>query len=60
MPRVIVSLKPKEGEALLELAMDNGRDPRQQAAWLIRQWLIRAGYLPQPEPPYAGQDNESR
>lgn len=44
-PRVIVYLERDERQALFNLANTEKRDPRQQAAWLIRQSLEHLGLL---------------
>lgn len=43
--RIYVPLEPKEMRALAEMAEQERREPRQQAALLIREELIRLGYL---------------
>ena len=45
MARVTVTLDSDEKVALLALAQDQRRDPRAQAALLIRQGLERSGLL---------------
>ena len=50
MIRLTVMLEPDERQALLALAEKERRDPRQQAAVIIRQELERLGLLP---PAYA-------
>lgn len=45
MRRMTVSLRQEEREALLALAEQERRDPRQQAAVLIRQELERYGLI---------------
>lgn len=43
--RMTVSLWPEERAALRELAMQERRDPRDQAAVIIREVLTRRGLL---------------
>jgi hypothetical protein len=56
MVRVSVTLQPEEKNALWALAQRERRDPRAQAALIIRRELERAGLLPaevitpQPQP----------
>jgi hypothetical protein len=45
MARVTVTLKISERDALVTLAEQERRDPRAQAALLIRQALVRRGLL---------------
>ena len=49
MPIVKITLYPEEREALVELARAEKRDPRAQAAMVIRDHLIRTGHLPEKE-----------
>jgi hypothetical protein len=51
--RIFVPLSRAEGVALLHLAEKERRDPRQQAAVIIRSALEKAGLLepPAPDPP---------
>lgn len=44
--KIYVSLEPSEAKALLDLAQREYRDPRRQAALLLRDGLNRAGALP--------------
>lgn len=46
MARVIINLRADEKDALLELADREFRDPRAQAALIIRTELERRGLLP--------------
>jgi hypothetical protein len=46
MARVIVTLKADELDALIELAERERRDPRSEAALLLREKLIECGCLP--------------
>jgi len=46
MARVMVTLYQDEREALITLAQQERRDPRQQAALCIRHELERRGLLP--------------
>jgi len=46
MSRLFVPLQRKEFEALFKLAENELRDPRQQAAVLVRQGLEQRGLLP--------------
>ncbi len=46
--RLSVPLTTSERDALLYLAQDERRDPRDQAALLVRRGLESAGYLPLP------------
>ncbi len=46
MNRISVPLEQSEITALVRLARDERRHPREQAAWLIRDGLQRAGLLP--------------
>lgn len=53
-PKITVYLDDDERQILFKLANAEKRDPRQQAAYMIRQWLESAGYLKPavlPEPP---------
>ena len=50
MARFTVDLQPDEREALLRLSHGKRRDPRQQAALIIRDGLQRAGLLPSDTP----------
>jgi hypothetical protein len=43
--RVIISLRPEEKEALLLLAESEYRDPRDQAALILRRELERLGLV---------------
>ena len=43
--RVNVPLRPEEIDGLLALSQREERDPRRQAARLLREGLIRAGVL---------------
>ena len=45
MPRIMISLSKNEFYALVQLASDESRDPRDQVAYEIRQILERLGYL---------------
>jgi hypothetical protein len=45
--KITVTLKPNEKEALIALAEQEERDPRGQAAILLRESLRRHGFLPQ-------------
>ncbi|MBP6177963.1 MAG: hypothetical protein KA480_06535 [Anaerolineales bacterium] len=45
MARIILNMKPEEKSALLFLAEMEFRDPRDQAALIIRQELQRQGLL---------------
>lgn len=49
MPTIEVTLYPEERKALVELARAEKRDPRAQAAMVIRDHLIKAGRLPKVE-----------
>lgn len=46
MPMLKVLLTPDERQALLQLAEREKRDPRAQAAVILRQELRRCGLLP--------------
>jgi hypothetical protein len=46
MMRLAVTLEQEERDALLVLAQQERRDPRDQAAMLIRRELERMGLLP--------------
>lgn len=50
MSRITLTLAPVEKTALLTLAEKEFRDPRAQAALIIRLELERLGFLPNPEP----------
>jgi len=43
--RILIYLQPSEREALISLAETENRDPRVQAALIIREKLIDQGYL---------------
>jgi hypothetical protein len=45
MRRVSINLYEEEKQALIELAERERRDPRQQAAVIIRRELVRRGLL---------------
>jgi hypothetical protein len=51
MARIIIYLQSNESSALLALSTQERRDPRDQAALLIRQRLEQLGLLPKPTPP---------
>ena len=52
MNRVTVALQPNEKDALLRFAQEERRNPRAQAAIIIRRELERLGYLhSQPQQP---------
>ncbi len=51
MKRLIVYLNETEHDALLRSAKEERRDPRAQAALMIRQELQRRGLLPAAEAP---------
>lgn len=53
--RMDVDLRPSEREALIKLARLERRDPRDQAAVIIRDALIARGYLPPLTTPYTEQ-----
>lgn len=46
MPKIFAPLDADEAKALVKLSLRERRDPRQQAAFLIRQQLERLGLLP--------------
>lgn len=46
MPRVVLTVSEDERRALVDLARSELRDPRAQAALLLRQSLIEIGLLP--------------
>ncbi len=50
MARITVSLEPQERDALFEMAQRERRDPRAQAALLIRNGLEQARLLPTDTP----------
>jgi hypothetical protein len=50
MTRIMITLPQNEREALRELAQREHRDPRAQAALIIRDGLERAGLLPTATP----------
>jgi len=55
--KLVISLDGTERSALAELAQHERRDPRDQAALIIRADLVRRGLLPaepQPAPPQKG------
>ncbi len=55
MKRFVVMLEGNEAAALWRLGRQEKRDPRQQAALLIRGALEQAGLLPRPgQPPNGG------
>lgn len=47
MSRITVTLYERDRQALIRYAQDQYRDPRLQAALLIRRGLEAAGYLPE-------------
>ncbi len=47
MSRLFVPLQRREFEALYKLAAKELRDPRDQAAVIVRDELVRCGMLPQ-------------
>lgn len=50
MARIMITLQQNEREALIELAQRERRDPRDQAALIIRRELERADLLPTDTP----------
>jgi hypothetical protein len=48
MARVTITLRQDERQALIDLAQQERRDPRQQAAIIIQRELERMGYLQSP------------
>lgn len=50
MSRIILTLNQDEREALGALAQRERRDPRAQAALLLREILIARGFLPAESP----------
>ena len=58
--RVTVHLNPREINALLELAQREYREPRAQAAILIREALEQRGLLSPDEPRISGKDHQSK
>ena len=56
--RLTVPLLREERAALAQLAEQQRRDPRDQAAWLIRQSLVNLGLLPSAKPQTGGVNNE--
>jgi len=52
MERMMIPLDTDEKNAIWEMAEKTKRDPRQQAALLIRQGLERDGYLQPLKPPF--------
>ncbi len=45
MPRMVINLSIEEVEALVALAIYKHREPRQQAAYIIRQHLEHLGLI---------------
>jgi len=45
LTRIVIQLDSSERNALAELAERERREPRQQAAFIIRRWLELTGYL---------------
>ncbi len=45
MARVMIRLENEERDALVQLALNEKRDPRDQASLLIRKALERRGFL---------------
>jgi hypothetical protein len=45
MPRISVLLSREEGQALIQLALEDLREPNVEARFLLRQELIRRGTL---------------
>jgi hypothetical protein len=43
--KIFVTLEPREADALLTLAVREDRDPRRQAARLLREGLARRGLV---------------
>ena len=56
MSRIYVTLSPDESRALIDYAQNEVRDSREQARWIIRQELIRLGYLKTEGTPLATLD----
>lgn len=56
MAKIIVYLGDQERNALLQLAQRELRQPRAQAALIIRQELVRQGMLPTYPPVTEGSD----
>lgn len=50
MVRIVIPLQKDEGEALILFAAYEHRDPKVQAALIIRKELQRRGLLPPEEP----------
>ena len=46
MARITLTLTADEKDALLNLAQSKRRDPRDQAALILREYLRIAGFLP--------------
>ncbi len=44
--KIVLSVTPQEFNALVGLAITQHRDPKQQAAFLVRQALEKLGLLP--------------
>lgn len=51
MLRMTINIEPEERDALIELARQQRRDFRQQAALLVRERLQQLQMLPQTIPP---------
>ena len=49
--KIIIPLAPAEAAALREIAKSEYRNPKAQAALIIRQRLEQLGLLPKPSPP---------
>jgi hypothetical protein len=60
MTRITISLKDPEKTALRALAEKEFRDPRAQAALIIRQELERRGLLTATEPPALPMPTQSK
>ena len=56
MRNMYVRLTTEEANALIDYALDEVRDSREQARWIIRQELIRLGYLKAEDTPLATLD----
>ena len=50
MEKMILKFTPQEFDAIVQLSIAEHREPRQQAAFLVRQQLERLGFLQPVQP----------
>ena len=60
MSRLYVTLRDEEHNALMKMASVELRDPRDQARLVIRQELVRRGYLKESQAPVSQLQSASQ